>query len=295
MYLLTLMSFNTNIISTKLQKDQQIMSFEAFFKKYPLFHYEELVEYLESSGAFNQNTLKAALQYHLAKKHLARIRRGYYLVTNNYLPDIHIESDYLLIAGRMTDDAVISYHTAMEFHALAYSVASIVYFNSDERIGQLICEYGQYQQLSHPAPLKPDSVFLETKLHDRMGMDIRVTSIERTLVDCLHRPELSGGWEEIWRSFESINFLDIERIINYAVQLGNATTIAKVGFFLEQHQKQFSVEEKQLERLAHHKPKSRHYMEKSHNGSVKNCQRWNLIVPLAVINKTWEEPHNDTF
>ncbi len=141
----------------------------------------------------------------------------------------------------MAHDAVISYHTAMEIHALAYSVGSVVDFNSDEKIGHLICEYGQYQQVAHPAQLKPQKIFLETKLHDRMGMDIRVTIIERTLVDCLHRPELSGRWEEIWRSFESINFLDIDRLIQYALELNNATTIAKLGFFLEQHQEQFSV------------------------------------------------------
>ncbi len=270
------------------------MSFETFFKTHPLFHYEELVVYLQSLGNFNQNTLKAALQYHLAKKHLARIRRGYYLVTNSYLPNSHIENDYLLIAGRMTHDAVISYHTAMEIHALAYSVGSVIYFNSNERIGYLSCEYGQYQQLVHPAQLKPQKVFIETKLHDHMGMDIRVTTIERTLVDCLHRPEFSGGWEEIWRSFESINFLDIERVIKYVLELSNATTIAKVGFFLEQHQEQFSVKTEELAHLEKYKPKSRHYMEKNYRGDVKNLQRWNLIVPLDIINKTWEE-QNDNF
>lgn len=265
------------------------MSFETFFKKHPLFHHKELVEYLQSSGSFNQNTLKAALQYHLAKKHLARIRHGYYLVKHDYLAGVHVESDYLLIAGRMASDAVISHHTAMEFHGLAYSIGTIIYFNSNERIGHLVSEYGEYQQLAHPSSLKPSNLFLETKLHDRMGMDIRVTTIERTLVDCLNRPELSGGWEEIWRSFESINFLDIERVIRYALQLGNATTIAKVGFFLEQHQEQFSVTEEQLNQLARYKPKSRHYMEKSYQGPIKNLQRWNLIVPLSVIDKNWEE------
>lgn len=270
------------------------MSFETFFKEHPLFHHEELVEYMKSSGSYNQNTLKAVLQYHLAKKHLSRIRRGYYLVANHY-SGIRVESDYLLIAGRMAQDAVISYHTAMEFHALAYSVGPIVYFNSDERIGSFVCEYGQYQQIIHPRALKPEDLFLETKSHDRMGMDIRVTSIERTLVDCLHHPELSGGWEEIWRSFESIHFLDIERAIRYALRLGNATTIAKLGFFLAQHQEQFSVKEDQLVQLMQYRPKSRHYMDKKNQTEMKSSKRWNLIVPQAVINKTWEEPHNDTF
>ena len=54
---------------------------------------------------------------------------------------------------------------------------------------------------------------METHVYDRMGMDVRVSSIERTLVDSLHRPNLSGGWEEIWRSFESVNFLDLDQLI----------------------------------------------------------------------------------
>ncbi|MBB70826.1 MAG: hypothetical protein CMF50_00305 [Legionellales bacterium] len=270
------------------------MGFEAFFNEHPLFHHAELVEYLKNQGNYNQNTLKATLQYHIAKQHLGRIRRGYYLVTSRYAPGIQIENDHLLIAGYMAPDAILSYHTAMEFHALAYSVSATVYFNSAEKIGQLICEYGQYQQISHPTGLQPDKLFLETKLHDRLGMDIHVTSIERTLVDCLQRPELAGGWEEIWRSFESINYLDIPRLIDYALQLENATTVAKLGFFLEQHQRQFSVPEDALEQLASHRPKSRHYMDKNYQGPIKNMKRWNLIVPVNIIDKLWEEPNNDS-
>lgn len=269
------------------------MSFETFFKENPLFHREELLEYARSAGSYNPNTLKAALQYHLAKKHLARIRRGYYLVASGY-SGVSIESDHLLIAGRMAQDAVISYHSAMEFHALAYSVGAVVYFNSDERIGSFACAYGRYQQIAHPRALKPKDMFFETKTYDRTGMDVRVTSIERTLVDCLYHPELAGGWEEIWRSFESIDFLDVERLIRYALRLGNATTISKLGFFLEQHQAQFSVKEEDLDQLMHYRPKSRHYMDKKNQAGAKNFKRWNLIVPQSVVNKMWEEPHNDT-
>ncbi len=90
-------------------------------------------------------------------------------------------------------------------------------------------------------------------------------------------------------------FLDVERTIHYALQLSNATTIAKLGFFLEQHQQQFSVKEEQLNELIPYRPKSRHYMAKDYKGIVKSLKRWNLIVPLAIINKDWEEPYDDTF
>lgn len=76
------------------------------------------------------------------------------------------------------------------------------------------------------AKLTPDAVLAYLS-----GVDLRVTSLERTLVDVLDRPDLSGSWEEIWRSLESIEFFDLDQVITYALLLGNATTAAKVGFF----------------------------------------------------------------
>jgi len=266
--------------------------YRDFFALHPVFHHEELVRYLKEKNAFNQNTLKAALQYHISKQNISRIRRGYYLVINPAYSG-HIANDYILIAGRMTEDAVISYHSAIEFHALTYSMNAVVYFCSKYEIGTMLTSHGHYQQVSHPAVLKPDHVFFETKVHDRQGLDIRVTTIERTLVDCLARPQFTLGWEEIWRSFEGISFLDIDRVIAYALRLGNATTIAKLGFFLEQHQEIFDVTDQDLIKLEAHKPKSRHYMDKSAQGPVQSVKRWNLIVPLSIINKDWEEPNHD--
>ena len=62
-----------------------------------------------------------------------------------------------------------------------------------------------------------------------------MTGLERTLVDVLNRPDLTGSWEEIWRSLESVEFFDLDKVAEYVHLLGNATTAAKVDFFLEQH------------------------------------------------------------
>ncbi len=66
---------------------------------------------------------------------------------------------------------------------------------------------------------------------DRRGLEVRVTGLERTLVDVLDRPYLSGTWEEIWRSFDSVDFFDLDKVVEYSILLGNAITAAKVGFF----------------------------------------------------------------
>ena len=266
------------------------MELISFFSEHPVFRYDELITYLQSSGKYNANTLKALLQYHLNKKNIARIRRGYYIVVNPLVGRFHIDHDNILIAARMTEDAIISYHTAIEFHALPYSIYNIIYFCSKRPLGKIFGIHGNYQQVSHPKSLQPNNIFFETKVYDRQGLDIRVTTIERTLVDCLDKPQFAGGWEEIWRSFESIKFIDIERVVKYALCINNATTIAKLGFFLEQYKHQFSVEDKQLNILEKNKPKSSHYMKHDKNESIQYVKRWNLIVPTLLLNKNWEEP-----
>ena len=70
----------------------------------------------------------------------------------------------------------------------------------------------------------------ETISVDRQGLEIHVTSLERTVVDVLDRPNYGGGWEEIWRTAEHISILNMDKIIRYADLLNNATTIS--GFFV---------------------------------------------------------------
>jgi len=52
---------------------------------------------------------------------------------------------------------------------------------------------------------------------ERVGIDVRVTGYERTLVDVLDRPEFAGGWEEIWRSLEAVEFFDLDRVVEYTL------------------------------------------------------------------------------
>ena len=61
----------------------------------------------------------------------------------------------------------------------------------------------------------------------RAGLRVRVTTHELTLVDVLDAPRHGGGWEEIWRSLESVEFFDVDAVTDYALKLGSATTVAE--------------------------------------------------------------------
>ncbi len=75
--------------------------------------------------------------------------------------------------------------------------------------------------------------------------------------------------------------------------LKNARLAAKVGYFLEQRQDAFAVEDKQLKPLLDAKPKTPQYLSKAKHENVQLIKKWNIFMPLYVINQSWEEPHVD--
>lgn len=109
------------------------------------------------------------------------------------------------------------------------------------------------------------------------------------MVDLLDRPDLGGGWEEVWRSLESVEYFDLDQAVKYTLLLENATTAAKVGFFLDQHRKALMVEDRHLEPLREHLPERPVYLERSERRSGRLVKAWRLIVPTEILNRSWEE------
>jgi len=272
------------------------MKIGEFFELYPVFTHEEFKEYLISRGTTNSNTQKEILAYHLKKQNIIRIRRGLFAAVPLSLRDT-IKSyavDSYLIAGRISKDSVLAYHTAFDFHGASYSLFHQYTLMSQQKIRPFTFQETKFICLPFPKILvEKNKIDAEVITVNRQGLDIKITSLERTVVDVLDRPQYGGGWEEIWRSVENIQILNFDKMVEYAILLNNATIIAKLGFFLEQHKEQFNVDENVLTLLEAKKPNNIHYLERTKRESGKYIQRWNLIVPNHIIKRTWEEPTND--
>lgn len=103
------------------------------------------------------------------------------------------------------------------------------------------------------------------------------------------RRDSAGGWEEVWRSLESIEFFNPDRIVEYVLLLGNATTAAKVGFYLEQHREALMVEARHITELWENRPRQPHYADRRSGGDGTFVAAWNLVVPTEVVERSWEE------
>ncbi len=266
-----------------------------FFQNHPIFTTAELVEVLTTSqnsykAANNSSSLKALLSYHVSKGHLLSVRRGIYWTVPSGMHPETCPIDPFLVASRLAPDAVLGYHTALAFHGIAYSQWNTYeYITNNSNIPIFKFRGATYKAVSQPAGLRRTKAQQwGVEVTDRLGCDLRVTSLERTFVDALDRLYLCGGYEEVWPCLEMIQYLKLNLVVDYAQLLNNSSLIAKIGFFLEQHKEQFAVEDQLLKTLHTHRPKQPHKVL-SANKEGRLVSRWNLIVPASALTRSWEE------
>ncbi len=266
------------------------MKHEGFFRKHPVFTGEEMADYLSSCREVGSRTKEALLAYYRKTGRVVSVRRGLYVVVPPGANHASYSADPFLVAAKLTKDAVLSYHTALELHGHAYSVQEHFIYTASRPLSPLTFRTHVFRGVRFPESLRrANKENFGVVTVDRSGMEVRVTSLERTMVDVLSRPALSGGWEEIWRSLESVEFFDLDMVVEYTRLLGNATTAAKVGFFLEQHREPLMVEEKHLKPLHDLLPRQPHYLNRDKRESGRLVSAWNLVVPREVFERSWME------
>ncbi|HAZ15176.1 MAG: hypothetical protein A2Y28_04490 [Chlamydiae bacterium GWC2_50_10] len=271
------------------------MKLDDFFSLHKAFTFKEFELNLSSDkdSPAQSSTLYNLVTYHQNQGHILRIRRGLYYSIPKGTDPTHCSVDPFLVASKMAEDAVIAYGSALDLHGKLHTVQSrVVYLTKKRVMTSFDFQDIKYQAVAIPSALKTaNQKTFGVQPMDRLGQQVFVTSLERTLVDVLDRPYLCGSWEEIWLSLESIEYLDMDQVLKYALLLANSTTIAKLGFFLETHRETLMIPEHYLEELHKHRPAKPHYMDRNQSEPQKMIAKWNLVVPLSLINRSWEEPN----
>lgn len=259
-----------------------------FFASHSVFTHEEFVAAHAEGGRRSEHTSNNSLAQHVAAGRLLRIRRGLYATVPQGVPADTAVVDPYLLATKLTTDAVVAYHAALQFHGRAYSVSNRYPYLTRGRARPFQFRGAEFLPVQLLATLRarPDAGGGIVEQRHAGGL-VRVTTLERTLVDVLDAPDLGGGWEEIWRSLEAVEFFDVDAVVAYALTLGSALTVGRVGFYLEQHREQLMVEDRHLEALRAHAPAQPRYFERRRREPGKLVARWNLVVPERVLSRAW--------
>lgn len=270
---------------------RSLSSAQYFFASHPVF---TAAEFQASSENRHQKSIDALLAYHCKAKHIIRIRRGLYASVPPAADAETFVVDPFLVASKAALDAVLAYHSALSFHGLAYSSRQLLTYLTEHKDTTKFTFQGcSYIPVQFPSKLKRDGKHRdEVEEIDYRGGLVSITSVERTFVDCFDKIDLSGGIEEVWASFDNLTYLRQNRLVEYATDLQNATTIAKVGFYLQRNQERLHVTNDTLVALKRLKPKTMQYMFRSgpdRKGSLH--ADWNLIIPDRILDGSWEEQY----
>jgi predicted transcriptional regulator of viral defense system len=259
-----------------------------FFETHPLFTHEEFVEARAPRGAATR-TSDNLLAKHLVAGHIIRVRRGLYAVVPRGVDPEQTPVDPYLVATKLASDAVVAYHAALQFHGKSYSLWRRFHYLTRRRARRFSFQDMEFVPVQVPAAVRALSEFGGGVVEKRhAGSVVVVTTLERALVDVLDAPDKAGGWEEIWRSLEMVEFFDLDAVVEHAVKRGSALAAARVGFFLEQHHEELMVEERYLDRLCELVPAQPRYLD-ARREPGQLVSRWNLIVPERVLKRTWQE------
>ena len=166
---------------------------------------------------------------------ISRLKQGKYIIIPQ---EIGKDSKYIgnwYVAAREivnSPDYYISYYSAMDIHNMVTHPVTKVFVNTPKQeykkqkiAGGVIFEF-TYISSKNLWGIKN---FWVTK-----SEQVKVSDIERTIIDCLYRPQHCGGILEIakglWMQKQKIDF---DRLFSYAVKFNRIVVIKRLGYILE--------------------------------------------------------------
>lgn len=253
--------------------------YTEFFDSHRVFTTGEFQEHCSVTGYHARNVL---VKY-ASSRHIRKLRNKLYTVLPLGSPDTFMPSP-LLVAGKSSDDAVLSYSSALSYYGMSRSLIFTYPYLSQKRGHRYRLGNDYFQPCSPSSELKGSYLFGVTTQF-LWNTPIQVVCKERLLVDLLDRLSLSGGWEEISEAFQYENDLNWATLVTYLGLLKSPSTAGRVGFFLNRFQFSMDVPEEVLLKLENWKPRTPEYFYRRYRKGYLD-KRWNLYITNEMRSTT---------
>jgi len=195
------------------------------------FDYELAKKALPKSNA---SALRELLSDMTRRGLLMRVKRGLYYVIpyeqdpETFMPDWHLLAEYLVQNAKY----YIGYYSALQIHNLITqpSLKEQIVVSRQVRPSTIKVKEVPFQFIFHN-----EKHFFGTK---KIWIDnfnkVICSDLEKTIIDCLFKPDYSGGIVEIVRAiYISRDKIKYNILLEYAIKFNSQAVIKRLGFILE--------------------------------------------------------------
>lgn len=195
----------------------------------------------------NTETARTVCKSYLKKGYIERVKRDLY-VSISLETGQPIANRYV-IASHISSNAVVSHHSAFEYYGYANQVFYEVQVTSDSRFQEFSFDGLQFRRIM---PQISGGVVRQNS--------VRITTLERTVIDCIHLFEKVGGLEELLRCIALIPSLREKELLACLAEYDNGFLYQKTGCILSHYAAPLGLENTFFEECKKHLPKGKSYL-----------------------------------
>ena len=163
---------------------------------------------------------------------LERIEKGKYLIVPLEAgPDRTWTEDAHVIAGHLVSPGMVSHWSALNYWNLTEQVPRVTYVQTTARKeNRRPRVLGMQFRIVRVKPRK----FFGSHGYRAGEWPVEVTDRGKTIVDCLDRPDLSGGLDQVGKALlAGDGYFDWDRTTMYLRRFGSGAVVKRLGFLVE--------------------------------------------------------------
>lgn len=185
------------------------------------------------------------------------------------------ENNPLAVASAVVDKSYVGWWSAASFHGFTTQKPATVFVAVRKQTAPRTIEGAEIRFVSVEA-----RKFFGFKTYNVYGRSTRISDPEKTLVDCIDRPDLAGGPSELTRIVHAaMAEIDQEKLMIAALQMNSKALLQRLGFLSDLVERPLKDEPRQQLRAAiPKKTRSTFGARARREGDIGYVAEWELHV-----------------
>ena len=235
-----------------------------------IFNIDDVKKYFNSDQA-----MYSALKRLIDNGTIEKLKSGLYATINPITQGIYVNR--FEIATALHNNSYVAYHSAIEYYGLANQAYYDVHMITPVQYSPVIIEGLEYQSFIS----KYDFGVIDTF----NNAPIRITDLERTVLDAIDRIDVAGGIEEVYSALGIVSYLNEERLLRYLEFFNKKLLYKKAGYFFSRLKPSYLSEDFYKECKRHISHRRDDICQNKRFEKYEYSKEWELYAPLHILNE----------